>query len=134
MQSRVNWLGSQKWHQQIYAEIHPDSANSGHFKVLGYQWRTLRFNDDIPQSTVKIMSVCREQDPSSLFFMQQARCLAVPCKFLHLFFFPIKNYLLYALILYLIQVPAFDSLFFISKGWRLFDLWFEALLILSFLC
>ncbi|PSS35636.1 Methyltransferase-like protein [Actinidia chinensis var. chinensis] len=76
--SRVHWPRTHKWLQQRYAEIHPDSDNSGQFKVLGYQWRTLRFNDDTRQSTVKIMSVCMERDPSSLYFMQQARCLAVP--------------------------------------------------------
>lgn len=76
--SKVHWPGAQQWLQQRYAEIHPDSASNVCFRLLGYQWRTLRFNDDTRQSTVKIMAAYRESDPGSVCFMQQAHCLAVP--------------------------------------------------------
>ncbi|RVW90081.1 hypothetical protein CK203_035873 [Vitis vinifera] len=45
----------------------------------------LRFNDETRQSTAKIMAAYRESDPGSVFIMQQANCLAVPCKYLHFF-------------------------------------------------
>ncbi|PKA65121.1 hypothetical protein AXF42_Ash013242 [Apostasia shenzhenica] len=47
-------------------------------KILGYQWRVLRFNDDTRQSTVKVMAAYRAADPASLYLMQQPHCLAVP--------------------------------------------------------
>ncbi|KAA8527813.1 hypothetical protein F0562_035318 [Nyssa sinensis] len=72
------WLGTEKWLQQRYAEIHPGYEHSERFRILGYQWRTLRFNDDTRQSTVKIMAAYSESDPGSVYFMQQAYCLAVP--------------------------------------------------------
>jgi hypothetical protein len=53
---------------------------NGRFNVLGYQWRSLRFNDDTRQSTVKVMAACRTLQPSSVFYMQQPHCLAVPCE------------------------------------------------------
>ena len=51
------------------------------FRVLGYQWRTLRFNDDTLHSTAKVMAAFKESDPGSIFLMQEPHCLAVPCKF-----------------------------------------------------
>lgn len=87
MQSKVHWQRTQQWLQQRYAEIHPDCESNVPFRILGYQWRTLRFNDDTRQSAVKIMAAYRESDPGSVCFMQQAHCLAVPCKFCHLFVF-----------------------------------------------
>lgn len=61
-------------------EIRPvGGENNESFKILGYQWRSLRFNDDTRQSTVKVMAACRELQPSSVFYMQQPHCLAVPC-------------------------------------------------------
>ncbi|KAL6971225.1 hypothetical protein U1Q18_030906 [Sarracenia purpurea var. burkii] len=76
--SKVHWPGTQEWLRQRYAEIHPHCEENENFKILGYQWRTLRFNDDTRQSTIKIMAACRESDPSSVYYMQQAHCLAVP--------------------------------------------------------
>lgn len=62
--------------------MHPESDPKEHqFKVLGYQWRVLRFNDDTRQSTVKVMAACQPSDPGSLILMQQPDCLAVPCMF-----------------------------------------------------
>ncbi|KAI8560764.1 hypothetical protein RHMOL_Rhmol04G0281300 [Rhododendron molle] len=76
--SKVHWQLTQQWLQQRYAEIHPDCESNVPFRILGYQWRTLRFNDDTRQSAVKIMAAYRESDPGSVCFMQQAHCLAVP--------------------------------------------------------
>jgi hypothetical protein len=65
--------------------MHPESNPEEHqFKVLGYQWRILRFNDDTYQSTVKVMAACQPSDPGSLILMQQSHCLAVPCVFLQI--------------------------------------------------
>jgi hypothetical protein len=62
--------------------MHPESNPEEHqFKVLGYQWHVLRFNDDTRQSTVKVMAACQPSDPGSLLLMQQSHCLAVPCMF-----------------------------------------------------
>lgn len=76
----------ERWLQQRFADIHPSYGANERFRVLGYQWRTLRFNDDTRQSTVKIMAACRESQPGSVCFMQQAHCLAIPCKFFYLFY------------------------------------------------
>ncbi|KAK3187684.1 hypothetical protein Dsin_027245 [Dipteronia sinensis] len=72
------WPEMERWLQQRYIELHPGCGVSERFRVLGYQWRSLRFNDDTRQSTVKIMAACRESEPGSVFFMQQPDCLAVP--------------------------------------------------------
>ncbi|PIA36237.1 hypothetical protein AQUCO_03400268v1 [Aquilegia coerulea] len=74
----VHWTSMEKWLQQRYAKIHPEDEQNGHFTVLGYQWRVLRFNDFTRQSTVKIMAACRTSDPSSVCIMQQPHILAVP--------------------------------------------------------
>ncbi|CAL5416548.1 unnamed protein product [Camellia sinensis] len=74
--SEVHWPGTQKWLRQRYTEIYPDCEHNEQFRILGYQWRTLRFNDDTRQSTVKVMAAYRESDPRSVCFMQQAHCLA----------------------------------------------------------
>nr|QTZ19417.1 S-adenosyl-L-methionine-dependent methyltransferases superfamily [Bixa orellana] len=76
--NEVYWPETEKWLQQRYAEIKPGYEQNGHFRILGYQWRVLRFNDNTRQSTVKIMAAYREAEPHSLYFMQQAHCLAVP--------------------------------------------------------
>ncbi|XP_052208402.1 uncharacterized protein LOC127812115 isoform X2 [Diospyros lotus] len=76
--SRVHWPEAEKWLQKRYQETDPGHKHNEHFRILGYQWRTLRFNDTTRQSTVKIMAACRELDPGSICFMQQAYCLAVP--------------------------------------------------------
>ncbi|KAL6519861.1 hypothetical protein OROMI_032755 [Orobanche minor] len=72
------WGRTEKWLEQRYAETCPGYKHGGKFRVSGYEWRTLHFNDFTRQSTVKIMSAYREEDPSSLCIMQQAYCLAVP--------------------------------------------------------
>ncbi|KAK4854898.1 hypothetical protein QYF36_002281 [Acer negundo] len=73
------WPEMERWLQQRYAEINPLGCGDGErFQVLGYQWRSLRFNDHTRQSTVKIMAACRKSEPGSVFFMQQPDCLAVP--------------------------------------------------------
>ncbi|KAL5781597.1 hypothetical protein ACOSP7_006626 [Xanthoceras sorbifolium] len=76
--SKEWWPEMERWLWQRYAEIHPSCGDNERFRVLGYQWRSLRFNDHTRQSTVKIMAACRESEPGSVFFMQQPYCLAVP--------------------------------------------------------
>ncbi|XP_071940666.1 uncharacterized protein [Coffea arabica] len=79
----IYWHKTESWLQQRFAEIHPFCENNG-FKVIGYQWRTLHFNDDTRQSTVKIMAAYEKSDPASVFYMQQPHCLAVPCAVVHI--------------------------------------------------
>nr|DAD20048.1 TPA_asm: hypothetical protein HUJ06_021511 [Nelumbo nucifera] len=73
----VHWPSMEKWLQKRYAMMHPDEHNE-QFRILGYQWRVLRFNDITRQSTVKLMATYRNSDPGTVYFMQQANCLAVP--------------------------------------------------------
>nr|GMD75444.1 uncharacterized protein LOC109175681 [Ipomoea batatas] len=75
---KVYWERTEKWLQQRYGDLHPGYKHEGNFKILGYQWRALRFNDDTRQSTVKVMAAYRKSEPGSLFLMQQAHCLAIP--------------------------------------------------------
>ncbi|KAF6156414.1 hypothetical protein GIB67_009072 [Kingdonia uniflora] len=72
------WKATEIWLQKRYEDIHSENLQNEHFTILGYQWRTLRFNDFTRQSTVKIMAAYRQSDPSSIFFMQQPHILAVP--------------------------------------------------------
>ncbi|KAK9288173.1 hypothetical protein L1049_016622 [Liquidambar formosana] len=74
----IHWPQTEKWLQQRYAEIHPGHEHNEHFRILGYQWRVLRFNDDTRQSTVKIMAAYRNSNPGFVYLTQQAHCLAVP--------------------------------------------------------
>ncbi|CAH2079424.1 unnamed protein product [Thlaspi arvense] len=77
--SRDSWAITESWLEKRYMEIMPtDGERNERFKILGYQWRSLRFNDDTRQSTVKVMAACRELQASSIFYMQQPHCLAVP--------------------------------------------------------
>ncbi|CAK7327316.1 unnamed protein product [Dovyalis caffra] len=85
--SEVEWRETEKWLDQRYAEeIHKNDNNgevAGGFRILGYQWRTLHFNDETRQSAVKVMAAYHRQEsqPSaadSIFLMQQPLCLAVP--------------------------------------------------------
>lgn len=89
LQSKTYWPETEKWLQQRYAQLlHPAYSQRGNFKILGYQWRVLRFNDDTRQSTAKVMAAYRENDPSSLCLMQQPQCLAVPCRLVCPLYFP----------------------------------------------
>lgn len=74
----AEWPAMERWLQRRYAKIHPESEHNEQFRVLGYQWRLLRFNDDTRQSAVKIMAAYRESDPGSVHLMQVSHCLAVP--------------------------------------------------------
>lgn len=77
--SKLHWAATERWLEQRYAEI--DESHERHnekFRVLGYEWRALRFNDDTRQSTVKILAAFRQSEPNSFAFMQQPHCLAVP--------------------------------------------------------
>ncbi|PIN05002.1 hypothetical protein CDL12_22462 [Handroanthus impetiginosus] len=75
---RSSWARTEKWLEQRYAEICPNIKHGGKLRISGYEWRTLHFNEYTRESTVKILAACREDDPASLYFMQQAHCLAVP--------------------------------------------------------
>ncbi|CAH9103814.1 unnamed protein product [Cuscuta europaea] len=76
---KVYWGRTENWLQERYHEIHSgDSKHQANFKILGYQWCALRFNEDTRQSTVKVMAFYRESDPDSILLMQQPHCLAIP--------------------------------------------------------
>ncbi|XP_076899439.1 uncharacterized protein LOC143553298 [Bidens hawaiensis] len=79
--SQSDWHQTEDVLRQRYAELHglhPNTFKNGLFRILGYQWRTLRFNDDTRQSTAKVMAAYHESDPGSIFLMQQPSCLAAP--------------------------------------------------------
>lgn len=71
----------ERWLQRRYEEIHPAYEHGERLRILGYQWRVLRFNDDTRQSAVKVMAAYQETKPDSVYLMQQPHCLAVPCTF-----------------------------------------------------
>ena len=81
MQSESHWHKTENWLRQRYTELHPGGEQNVDFRILGYQWRTLRFNEDTRQSTAKVMAAYKESDPGSIFLRQEAHCLAVPCNF-----------------------------------------------------
>ncbi|CAO2831987.1 unnamed protein product [Amaranthus hypochondriacus] len=72
------WWRTEDWLRKRYAEVCSDTKNDQDFKILGYQWRVLRFNDATRQSAVKVMLASRVSDPSSVCYMQQPHVLAVP--------------------------------------------------------
>ncbi|PHU21542.1 hypothetical protein BC332_06649 [Capsicum chinense] len=72
------WARTENWLQKRYEKIYPRREHEGNFRILGYQWRNLHFNDETRQSTVKIMAAYRDIHPGFIFLMQQAECLAVP--------------------------------------------------------
>lgn len=98
LQKRDDWPETEKWLQQRFAKVHSNCDHQEHFGILGYQWRTLRFNDDTRQSTVKVMAAYQKSKAGSVFFMQQADCLAVPCKFISCLF-PISTAMLQNILL-----------------------------------
>ncbi|TKY53667.1 hypothetical protein E2542_SST25208 [Spatholobus suberectus] len=76
--SRMHWSGMERWLQQRCEEVYPGYGDGGKLRVLGYQWRVLRFNDVTRQSTAKVMAAYRENMPGVVYLMQQPHCLAVP--------------------------------------------------------
>ncbi|RLM74409.1 hypothetical protein C2845_PM15G14060 [Panicum miliaceum] len=48
-----HWPTVERWLQERNARLYPESAGVDQFKILGYQWRVMRFNDHTRQSTVK---------------------------------------------------------------------------------
>ncbi|WOL05764.1 hypothetical protein Cni_G14495 [Canna indica] len=72
------WPDIERSIQERHEKIRSEVRDNGHLKILGYQWRVLRFNDNTRQSTAKVMAAYRKSDPGSLFLMQQPHCLAVP--------------------------------------------------------
>ncbi|KAI4371919.1 hypothetical protein MLD38_010214 [Melastoma candidum] len=76
---QVCWPLMENWLKQRYMNIKPPGYNEDErFRILGYQWRVLRFNDNTRQSAVKLLAAYRESDPFAVSCMQQANCLAVP--------------------------------------------------------
>ncbi|CAN6240110.1 unnamed protein product, partial [Urochloa humidicola] len=73
-----HWPAMERWLQERNARLYPESAGADQFKILGYQWRVMRFNDHTRQSTVKVMTCYRASGQRSLFLMQQPHVLAVP--------------------------------------------------------
>jgi hypothetical protein len=80
-QASDQWPAVQRWLQERNAKLYPESAGADQFKILGYQWRVMRFNDHTRQSTAKVMTCYRTGSLRSLYLMQQPHCLAVPCEF-----------------------------------------------------
>ena len=76
--SELHWSSTERWLQKRYEEIHGCHEQNDRFRVLGYQWRALRFNDDTRQSTVKVLAAYRQSEPGVFAVMQQPHCLAVP--------------------------------------------------------
>ncbi|KAM1232288.1 hypothetical protein ACFX13_042861 [Malus domestica] len=76
--SELHWASTERWLQQRYEEIQECRQDSERFRVLGYQWRALSFNDDTRQSTVKVLAAYRRSEPESIALMQQPHCLALP--------------------------------------------------------
>ncbi|KAK7279179.1 hypothetical protein RJT34_24225 [Clitoria ternatea] len=76
--SRMHWSRTERWLQQRCEDVHPGYGDAGKLKVLGYQWRVLRFNNVTRQSTAKVMATYREKEPGVVYLMQQPHCLAVP--------------------------------------------------------
>ncbi|KAK4266214.1 hypothetical protein QN277_027169 [Acacia crassicarpa] len=76
--SRVFWSEKESWLKCRYEETHPAHDCRQQLRILGYQWRVLRFNDDTRQSAVKVMATYQETKPDSIYLMQQPHCLAVP--------------------------------------------------------
>ncbi|XP_049344527.1 uncharacterized protein LOC125808902 [Solanum verrucosum] len=72
------WGKTENWLQKRYEKMYPEHEQEGDFRILGYQWRNLHFNEETRQSTVKIMAAYRDSHPGSIYLMQQAECLAVP--------------------------------------------------------
>ncbi|KAL3626483.1 hypothetical protein CASFOL_030032 [Castilleja foliolosa] len=73
-----HWARTEKWLEQRYTETSPGRKTDSKFRVSGYEWRTLHFNKITRQSTVKIFTAHREEEPNSQFIMQRADCLAIP--------------------------------------------------------
>lgn len=100
MQDRFHWGRTEKWLEQRRDKIFPAGEN---FRVCGYEWRTLHFNDFTRESTVKVLVAQRgeEEESGSLCFMQQPRCLAVPCNFrLNFFLLQFKEAYLHKIVLF----------------------------------
>ncbi|CAL1384339.1 unnamed protein product [Linum trigynum] len=76
--AHTEWPKTERWLQERYAALHPSHQKKGCLKILGYQWRTLHFNETTRQSTAKVMAAYHGSKPGSLFLMQQPHCLAVP--------------------------------------------------------
>uniref|UniRef100_A0ACD5V3L7 Uncharacterized protein n=1 Tax=Avena sativa TaxID=4498 RepID=A0ACD5V3L7_AVESA len=72
------WPVMERWLQERNSVIYPESTSSDQFKILGYQWRVMRFNDHTRQSTAKVMACYRSGGDRALYSMQQPNCLAVP--------------------------------------------------------
>ncbi|CAN6235594.1 unnamed protein product [Urochloa humidicola] len=73
-----HWPAMEGWLQERNARLYPKSAGADQFKILGYQWRVMRFNDHTRQSTVKVMTCYRTSGQRSLFLMQQPHVLPAP--------------------------------------------------------
>ncbi|KAM0988906.1 hypothetical protein FF1_012904 [Malus domestica] len=93
--SVLHWASTERWLQQRYEEIHECRQHNERFRVLGYQWRALRFNDDTRQSTAKVLAAFRRSEPESIALMQQPHCLAVPFK---QYPFPLFNFTLKSMV------------------------------------
>lgn len=75
-QDRSEWFKTEKLLQRRYAEV---NGVNERFEILGYEWRSLKFNHETRQSTVKVMTGRTGTGSNSTFVMQLPHCLATPC-------------------------------------------------------
>uniref|UniRef100_A0A0D9W724 Uncharacterized protein n=1 Tax=Leersia perrieri TaxID=77586 RepID=A0A0D9W724_9ORYZ len=72
------WAVTERWLQERNAILYPNSTGADQFKILGYQWRVMRFNDHTRQSVAKVMACYRSSGDAGMYLMQQPHCLPVP--------------------------------------------------------
>ncbi|KAM7252796.1 hypothetical protein ACFE04_008777 [Oxalis oulophora] len=77
---RVYWEDTERWLNQRLAETQPSLQHTQEeFRIRGYEWRVLRFNEDTRQSIAKVMAASRKsENHDSVYLMQLPHCLATP--------------------------------------------------------
>ncbi|KAK1266554.1 hypothetical protein QJS04_geneDACA000080 [Acorus gramineus] len=74
----MEWSAMERWLERRYGEVCAEKEQKEQFRILGYHWRVLRFNENTRQSSVKVMAAYRKSDSASVCLMQQPHCLAAP--------------------------------------------------------
>lgn len=92
VQASDEWTVTERWLQERNARIYPNSFGANQFKILGYQWRVMRFNDHTRQSVAKVMACYRSSGDTGMYLMQQPHCLAVPCEFTSIFWWNLDDH------------------------------------------
>lgn len=74
------WAATERALQERQSQLGFRAASHGQIKVLGYEWRVLRFNAITRQSVAKVMAVSNDKNPSEVFLVQQPNCIAFECE------------------------------------------------------